>query len=124
MLLGAPPFPIVTLVPLALGQNDPFAPHLTVLPVTLIPTAFAYSILHDQLWGIRRLVHRGLVYVLLSTGGFGIVILGVLASNRLFREDTGYSAGEIAGIAIIVVVGIMLYSPMRRGVRWIIDRAV
>ena len=83
MVLGAPPFPLVTLVPLALGQENLLAPHLTVLPVTLIPTAFAYAILHDQLWGIRPLLHRGLVYGLVSAAVLGVVLLGVLISDRV-----------------------------------------
>jgi signal transduction histidine kinase len=122
MLLGATPFPLATLVPLALG-NDPLAPHLTVLPVILIPSAFAYSILHDQLWGIRRLIHRSLVYGLVSAMVLTIVIGGVALSQRLLNAS-GNSTGDVLSVSIVALLGISLYGPLIRGVRWVIDRAM
>jgi signal transduction histidine kinase len=119
MLLGATPFPLATLVPVALG-NDPLAPHLTVLPVILIPSAFAYSVLHDQLWGIRCLIHRGLVYGLVSAMVTVIVLASVAAGHRLI-EGTDSSTGDLIITSILVVIGITIYGPLRRCVRWVID---
>ena len=123
MLLGVTPFPIATLVPLAVG-NDPYAPHLTVLPVILIPSAFAYSILHDQLWGIRRLVHRGLVYALLSGVVLTITVGGVALAQTLVEGADSVSRGGIIAISLVVVAGIVVYGPLRSGVRWLVDRIV
>ena len=122
MLLGATPFPLATLVPLALG-NDPLAPHLTVLPVILIPSAFAYSILHDQLWGIRRLIHRSLVYGLVSAMVLTIVVGGIALSQRLL-DNSQNSSGDIIAVSLVAFIGISVYSPLRRGTRWVIDRAM
>ena len=122
MLLGAAPFPLATLVPLALG-NDPLAPHLTVLPVILIPSAFAYSILHDQLWGIRRLIHRSLVYGLVSAMVLTIVVGGIALSQRLLNSSGG-STGDVIAVSIVAFIGISAYAPLRRSVRWVVDRAM
>jgi signal transduction histidine kinase len=122
MVLGATPFPLATMVPLALG-NDPLAPHLAVLPVILIPSAFAYSILHDQLWGIRRLIHRGLVYGLISAAVFGFVVSGMTLVNGMF-SDRDRAAGEMFAVALVALLGVLAYSPISRGARWVIDRLI
>lgn len=121
MLLGATPFPLATLVPLAVG-SDPLAPHLMILPVILIPSAFAYSILHDQLWGIRRLVHRGLVYALISSTVLGLIVGGIALTNLAF--GIGGSAQEVIALSFVALVGVMVYRPISGGARWLVDRLV
>ncbi|MDA1035503.1 MAG: sensor histidine kinase [Chloroflexi bacterium] len=123
MLLGVTPFPLATLVPLAIG-NDPLAPHLMVLPVILMPSAFAYAILHDQLWGIRRLVHRGLVYALLSGVVLTISVGGVALAQSVVEGADSVSSGSLLAISLVVVVGIVVYAPLRSAVRWLVDRIV
>ena len=100
--LGLVPFPLLTLVPGAMGIDEPVPPHWSVLPVALIPLSFAYAILQQQLWGIRRLVHRGLVYGLLSIALLLVVFLGVTLAERVFPGVGAAGTSELWLLAAVM----------------------
>jgi signal transduction histidine kinase len=89
----------------------------------LIPSAFAYSILHDQLWGIRRLIHRGLVYALVSASVLAFVMGGIALVNEVFG-GTHHTLNETFAISVVAFTGIMAYRPLGWSARWLVDRLV
>ncbi|MEX2598726.1 MAG: sensor histidine kinase [Dehalococcoidia bacterium] len=106
----------------AIPVDNPLPIQWIVLFVVLIPASFAYTILRNQLWGIRRLVHRGLVYLLLSSLVFGMVVAGVAATDQFFRADIPHSPVEIVVLALILLAGIFSYHPVKNLVRKAVDR--
>ena len=122
-MVSALPFIVLTLVPEAAGGNTIVPEHISALSIVLMPVFFAYAILQHQLLGIRRLVHRGMVYGGATLALFA-VIAGVLALALPFAgqgEGMGYSP---LAVAAALVVGVLLFQPMRRATRWVVDRFV
>lgn len=118
--LGVLPLSIF-FVTLATGTPEVIPPRFAILPVALIPASFAYAILTHQLWGIRRLIHRGLVYALVSAVLLSFVVAGVALSSRLSGADSG-TTGDLVVAGVLVVMGITAYSPLLRGARRLVDR--
>ncbi len=70
---GTLPFVGLTFIPQSVHRNL-VTPHLTALIWIVIPLTFAYAILRHEVLGIRRLVHRGMVY-----GATTAVLLAVMS---------------------------------------------
>ncbi len=110
---GTFPFVGLTLVPGAFGQ-DPLLPnHITILAWGLIPAAFAFAILQYQSLGIRRLVHRGMVYTLVSFVLLSLIVgaLWLAVSQGL---EISHSGESLLLLAILIVAGVALFGPLRR----------
>ncbi len=118
IVLSCLPFVSFTLVPEALGRSSVLPTQVSVLALALMPAMFAYAILQHQLLGIRRLVHRGMVYGL--TAFLLLVIITwafvVPASDRITDERYPLL------VSAAVVAGVLLFLPLRRAVQWLIDR--
>ena len=114
---GALPFVVLTLIPQMAGHRDIVPWYVTATLSGIIPTVFAYAILRHQLLGIRRLVHRGMVY------GFAALALLVLVS-LLVNAARGFVgvAWSSAVTVLLVGVGALLFDVARRGARHLIDR--
>ena len=121
--IGLLPFLIFVMVPIVLYGEELIPSYLAVLPVVLIPASFAYSILQHQLWGIRRLVHRGLVYGLLSLLLMALISVAVYGTDRLLADTDTSVTLWAALLGLILVVGISAYFPVRRAIRWLVDKA-
>jgi hypothetical protein len=105
--LGAGPFVALTLVPEALGQDSLMPDYVTILAAGLIPAAFAYAILQHQMLGIRRLVHRGMVYGIVSFGLFSLVATGVTVAVSVLG-DISAQTGSIAAVSAVLAAGVVL----------------
>jgi signal transduction histidine kinase len=120
---GALPLVVLTLIPESLGKDSLLPVHLTVLGTFMVPLAFADAILQHQLWDIRRLFHRGMVY------GTMFVILtiavSVLATVTVRATDVHYdlvsSPGMLVGTSMLAVIAFLL---LERPVRWSMDRLI
>ena len=120
--LGALPFVLFTLLPEALGRESIIPQHLTVLALLLIPVFLAYAILRHQLLGIRRLVHRGMVYTITTLGLVAILAAIVALVHPLLQDiDRGYETIAISGL---LASGILLFFPLREASRWLVDRFI
>jgi len=120
-VIGTLPFVSLTLIPETLGHDALLPVHITVLPFALMPIFFAYAILQHQLLGIRRLVHRGMVY---GTTTIALLVLVVVASTAVVRpfgalEGSGY---PYFLIPIFIVGGIIIFFPLQHGARWLVDK--
>jgi MFS family permease len=120
--LGTLPFIALSLIPRAITSDHPLVPaHLTVLAVGLIPVAFAYAILYHNLLGIRRLVHRGVVYGLTSLTTLAIVAVGLSVATSLVAEASNDNIPLLL-TAMLLTGGVALFFPLRRGARRLVDK--
>ena len=116
---GALPFVGLTLIPEMAWHREAVPWYITATLSGLIPSAFAYAILRHQLLGIRRLVHRGMVY--------GITTLALLAIlSLLVNAARGFIGATYSSAATLLLVGLgaLLFDVLRRGVRHLIDRLI
>lgn len=72
--------------------------------------------------GIRRLVHRGMVYGVATLGLFSLIAVGLAAAVPF----TGNADGTYPPLALagFLVGGIILFYPMRRATRWLVDQLI
>ena len=116
---GALPFVVLTLIPVIAGYPGVAPWYITATLSGIIPAAFAYAILRHQLLGIRRLVHRGMVYGITALAL--LVILALLVNAARGFVGATYSS---AVTLLLVALGALLFDVLRRGVRHLIDRLV
>lgn len=122
IVLSTFPFVVLTLVPEALGAEAIVLEHITVVAWGLLPAFFSYAILHYQLLGIRRLVHRGMVYSLTTVGLMVIITIIWAALLAAVNGASGANQGYI--VPAMVVGGILLFSALRLVMRWLVDRFI
>jgi signal transduction histidine kinase len=117
IVLSSLPMVSFTLIPEALGQPSVLPVHISILALALMPAFFAYAILQHQLLGIRRLVHRGMVYALTA------FVLVVIITFGLVIPLSDKVPGDRYPLLIsaVVVGGVVLFFPLRRAVQWLID---
>lgn len=121
--LGTLPFVILTLIPETVGLDSPVPAHLSVLFVGLIPAFFGYAILQHQLMGIRRLVHRGMVYGATTLALVLLIAVALALFLRLSGENVNTGV-PLALLSAILVSGIVLFFPLQRGARQLVDRLI
>ena len=125
IVVGVLPFVVFVLVPDSLGLGSLIPIHLAVLPLGIMPLSLIYAIEQHQLFGIRRLVHRGMVYGMTTFVLLLLVIVGVALAMALMDQREGGRAGSFVTVsAAIVVAGIVLFYLLRRGARWLADKLV
>ncbi len=118
IVLSSLPFVSFTLIPEALGRSSILPVQVSVLALAFMPAFFAYAILQHQLLGIRRLVHRGMVY------GITAFLLLVIITWAFVVPLSGRAPAEEYPLLIsaVVVAGVLLFLPLRRAVQWLIDQ--
>jgi signal transduction histidine kinase len=116
---GTLPFVALTLVPLAVWHRPVVAAHWTALCSAAIPVTFAIAVVRQQLFGIRRLLHRGIVY-----GAATIVLF--LAVTALSAIVSRYVPGAVESapwlVGLLVVVSVALFSPLHRALNHVSRR--
>lgn len=122
-VLSTLPFFGLTIIPESLGQPSLLPAHVTILAIGVMPAALTYGILQYQLLGIRRLVHRGMVYGITSIVLLLLLALGLAVAGSLYG-GLGYTRTSQIITAGIVVAGIVLFIPLRNGARWLVDRFI
>jgi len=120
---GMLPFVSLTLIPQIAWHTEIAPSQVTALLWGIIPVTFAYAILRHQVLGIRRLVHRGMVY--------GITSVVLLAFMLLIVVALGPYAGALLGAAhpalvtaALLALGALLFHFLRPGVRILVDRFI
>lgn len=118
---GTLPFVGLTLIPQATAQRDLLPSHMTAILWSVIPLTFAYAILRHQVLGIRRLVHRGMVYGFTTVALLGIIFLLVRAADEVVQRF-GWTANPAYVSAMLLALGALLFHLLRRGMRNLVDR--
>lgn len=122
IILSSVPFVSFTLIPEALGQESLLPVHFTVLTLGLMPAFFVYAILQHQLWGIRRLVHRGMVHTIAALVLVTAIALGVAGMASELANPRG--AEHVLLLSLLVVSGIIIFPLLRRWARWLVDNLI
>lgn len=114
-------FPVIFLsaIPEAAGLGPIVRAKHTVLATVLIPLAFGYAILRHELMGIRRFVHRGVSYALISA----LVLLVYVGVVTVLRSVGASSIGN-STLDLSVVVAILVGVPLVPQVRGVAFAAV
>jgi len=116
---GTLPFIGLTLIPLSVLQSD-LAPSYATAPLwAAIPLTLTYAILRHQTLGIRRLVHRGMVYGLTTLATLAVLCVVVAAVDS--RVD---AMGRTWITAALLALGAGLFHVLSRGVRLLVDRFI
>jgi len=118
---GYLPFFLLYVVPLALGLHRPqLLTVLAVLPLGLVPVAFAYSILRYKLWDIEIIVRDTIsatLTLLLGIIGFSLVNLAIL---RGVPQDLSLTRNLLSFAAGLAIAGLLV--PTRRSISGTLER--
>lgn len=117
---GMLPFVVLSLVPLVVVNNLVPA-DLTAILWGIIPLTFAYAILRHQTLGIRRLVHRGMVYGITTVATLAVMLFLVVAADSLVERSLGARRPAWL-IAALLTSGAFLFHFLHRGVRELVDQ--
>jgi hypothetical protein len=120
VIVGLAPFLILSALPRAFGLESPLLSSAAVVPLVLIPLAFAYAILKWRLWDVE-------IFVREAIGTTGAVLLGgmtfVLLNSFLDRTLGGMAA---AGKNVIAFAsGLVLASllvPVKKRITDVLER--
>jgi hypothetical protein len=87
----------------------------------LVPVTLAFSILRYRLWDIDRLIHRGLLYGILTVALAGLYLGSVIVLQSGLRVVTGQGQSQVATVvSTLIIAGAA--RPLRTRVQGIIDR--
>ncbi len=118
--VGLAPFLILSALPRAFGLESPLLSSVAVVPLVLIPLAFAYAILKWRLWDVE-------IFVREAIGTTGAVLLGgmtfVLLNSLLDRTLGGMaSAGKnvIAFASGLVLASLLV--PVKKRITDVLER--
>ena len=123
MALGFLPFLLIYIVPTLVGSmpriNSPFA-ILSIIPLALIPLAFAVSILKYKLWDVEVVIKEVLAYSV--TFVFGIVAFSTvnLILSRIIEERSAMERNFLAFTSGLLIAGVLI--PVKGRVESLIER--
>ncbi|MFW6175066.1 MAG: hypothetical protein ACOC5K_04735, partial [Chloroflexota bacterium] len=120
-LLGVGPFIALSIIPVAAGMNPLLEPQNSVLFGLVIPLAFTYAIMRHKLMSIRRVVHRGVAYAMISVGLL-IAYSVFLAVLDYWTGSSPESAPDGGVVAAALLVGVPLVSSVRSTAFSLVDR--
>lgn len=115
------PWVVLTVIPSMIGWAPLLSPGLIGILWCTIPTALAISILRERLFDIDLIIHRTLLYSLLT----GLLALVYFASVVLLQTLLGMATGQRQSAFVIVLSTLAtaaLFNPLRRRVQDFIDR--
>ena len=119
--LGAAPFALGYALPYALGVDPSLSMELSVVPLSLIPLAYASAIVRYRLMDIEVIVKRAMVYVAVLSAivlVYAVLLQGV---QRVFLGGGAANEWVIAFLATLVAV--LLAPPVKDFVQNTFDRA-
>lgn len=93
---------------------------LSVGLLVLAPLSIGLSIAQYRLWDIDPIIHRTLVYGMLTAALAILYFGGVLLFQQLFRAITGYQSTLAIAISTLVIAS--LFQPLRSRLQDFIDR--
>jgi len=118
---GMLPFVGLTLIPQGAIHRSLVPSYVTAVLWGVIPVTFAYAILRHQVLGIRRLVHRGMIYGITTAVLLAVIFLLVLELNPLVNRVPGMIHPAWVTAALLAF-GVLLFHFLSRGTRRLVDR--
>ncbi|HKY23141.1 MAG TPA: ATP-binding protein [Vicinamibacterales bacterium] len=118
---GAGPFAFGYALPYALGLRASLPMELSVIPLGLVPLAFASALIRYRLMDVEVIVKRSLVYMAVILAIFTIYATLLRLAGVVFLDAAQRHNMVIAMLATIVVV--LLFSPVKSAIQNTLDRA-
>ena len=118
---GAGPFAFGYALPYALGLRASLPMELSVIPLGLVPLAFASALIRYRLMDVEVIVKRSLVYTAVILAIFTIYTTLLRLAGVVFLDAAERHNMIIALLATIVVV--LLFSPVKSAIQNALDRA-
>jgi PAS domain S-box-containing protein len=115
---GTLPFVLFYAIPYLLGFSPGPTMELSVVPLALIPLAFAYAIVKYRLMDVEILFKRGMVYTLATMAVGGLYLAIFLAGAHYMVGDRHSTI--LALLSAIVVV--LVFTPIKSRIQVGIDR--
>jgi PAS domain S-box-containing protein len=115
---GTLPFVLFYAIPYLLGFTPGLTMELSVVPLALIPLAFAYAIVKYRLMDVEILFKRGMVYTL-ATSAVGGLYLAIFLAGAHYMVGDRHST-ILALLSAIVVV--LVFTPIKSRIQVGIDR--
>jgi PAS domain S-box-containing protein len=118
---GAGPFAIGYALPYAIGLRVSLPMELSVVPLSLVPLAFASALIRYRLMDVEVIVKRSLLYTAVILAIFTIYATLLRLAGVVFLDAAVRHNMVIAMLATIVVV--LLFSPVKSAIQNALDRA-
>lgn len=123
MALGFVPFLLVYLVPyLVIGSVKPIYSTISILPLALIPLAFAVSILKYKLWDVEVVIKEILAYSV--TFIFGMIAFSTvnLVLSHVIEERSALERNFLAFTSGLLIAGVLI--PVKGRIESVIEMLV
>ena len=123
MALGFVPFLLVYLVPyLVIGSVKPIYSTISILPLALIPLAFAVSILKYKLWDVEVVIKEILAYSV--TFIFGMIAFSTvnLILSHVIEERSALERNFLAFTSGLLIAGVLI--PVKGRIESVIEMLV
>src|SRR5438067_821668 len=123
MVLGFLPFLLVHIVPwFVVGSVKPIYSTISILPLALIPLAFAVSILKYKLWDVEVVIKEVLAYSI--TFAFGMIAFSTvnLILSHVIEEQSALERNFLAFTSGLVIAGVLI--PVKGRIESVIDMFV
>jgi len=123
MALGFAPFLLVYLVPyLVMGSVKPIYTTISILPLALIPLAFAVSILKYKLWDVEVVIKEILAYSV--TFIFGLIAFSTinLILSHVIEERSALERNFLAFTSGLLIAGVLI--PVKGRIESVIEMFV
>jgi PAS domain S-box-containing protein len=115
---GTLPFALFYAVPYVLGATPGLTMELSVVPLALIPLAFAYAIVKYRLMDVEILFKRGMVYTLATAAVGGLYLAIFLAGARYMVVDEHSTILAVLSAMLVVLA----FTPIKSRIQVGIDR--
>jgi PAS domain S-box-containing protein len=115
---GTLPFALFYAVPYLLGATPGLTMELSVVPLALIPLAFAYAIVKYRLMDVEILFKRGMVYTLATAAVGGLYLAIFLAGARYMVVDEHSTMLAVLSAMLVVLA----FTPIKSRIQVGIDR--
>src|SRR5207253_7076231 len=123
MALGFLPFLLVYIVPyLVFGTVQPIYSTIAILPLALIPLAFAVSILKYKLWDVEVVIKEALAYAVVFA--FGMIAFSTvnLILSHVIEERSALERNFLAFTSGLVIAGVLI--PVKGRIESVIEMFV
>ncbi|HWZ85586.1 MAG TPA: ATP-binding protein [Thermoanaerobaculia bacterium] len=120
VIVGLAPFLLLSALPRAFGLESPLLSSLAVVPLVLIPLAFAYAILKWRLWDVEIFVREAIATTgAVLLGGLTFVLLNSLLDRTL--EGMAAAGKNVIAFSSGIVLASLLV-PVKKRITDVLER--